>query len=271
LKEGKYGNYTSWNYHILGLGIGRKDHSGYVHGTPHDHFDLSGNVQHAAHDHAQSKTFPPAYATKDSHQYDTPLGNYLYDQYYCFHDFVLEMNEQDKWFEDDYVRRFFEISAEVDASVQDIIHDDELLLHFITTIIFEQSFVHSLDHRQIFNSYKDLSSWTWYHRLGDRLEFPACDDETPAETLLSSKTYLDWIKQYTFTFSFMDWNTWPNLVLSDEDFMMKATYGFVTEGVKKAREGMATCLRGNQASRKHEEIVSFLRHPLDEFSSSIQF
>merc|ERR1719378_2004256 len=177
-------------------------------------FEASSNMMHAAQDHAASKTFPPAYARSDSPQMHSPLGPYIKDQYECFHEFVADLSSEENWFDDPEVRKFFELSASVDESVANHVHSKADMEHFITMIMFENSFIHSLDHQQIYHAYEDLSSWSWFHHAKGTFVLPECSDNTSVEDILGTKSWMDWVKQDTFAESFIEWHPWANLVSS---------------------------------------------------------
>jgi len=264
-------NDTEWNYSLLGLTRGRTDTTGYVFGNALSPRTITDNVMHAASDHWESKTFPPEYAREDSPQMHTPFGPYIRDQYNCFHEFVADLSSEENWFDDADVLKFFEISASVDQAVAERVHSDADRAHMIAMILFENSFIHSVDHRQIYNAYEDLSSWSWHHHGPESLAFPECSDDTPVKKILGTKTWMDWVRQHTFLESFIDWHPWANLVISDDDFMMRTEYGFQESHQKRLRSRMRECLTNNHESEKHQEIVQSLRHDLEEFSTSIEW
>lgn len=137
--------------------------------------------------------------------------------------------------------------------------------------MFENSFIHSLDHQQIYHAVEDLSSWSWFHHAKETFVLPECSDSTPVKDVLGTKSWMDWVKQATLVESFIEWKPWANLVISNDDYMMRTEYGFQQLHQKRLRSRMRECLIRNHESEKYREIVQSLRQDLEDFSSSIEY
>jgi len=238
----------------------------YFWGTPIDGTFQAENMIHAAEEHA-SKTFPPEYALENNAQSKTPYGAYIKDQYSCVFDFVANVSESEGWYYDDDVTAFLNVSAKYDADLEPILDDEEKLNHYLASIIFESSILHSFDHYVMNQAFGDISAWNWHIQFDGDLKLPECN-ATDDFRALRRKSWLDYVRAYSFTKTFLPFVPWNNYVLSDQDFLMKMKYSDDDLHQSKTSD-MKSCLLENQS--KHQEVVAAYELDLDFVSSSIQF